>query len=91
MGEVPCSVGIFIRHRGGSEEFLKSFTKGSYRFTNLLFIALYSVMVVPVNYSTFLCGGVSLLRDKQKALDGVTSFEENLYFWFATDTFETFI
>ena len=80
IGEVSYGVGMIISGKGGSEVFPKFFAKGSCRFTNVLLIKLYSVTLIPVHHSTFLCDGVSVLEGNQDAFDAVSFFEVNCLF-----------
>ena len=44
------------------EMFLKSFSKGSCRFTNVLMISIHSVTLAPENHPAFLCDDILVLR-----------------------------
>ena len=81
---------MVINGERGSEIFIKSFTKGSFRFKYVVLITFYSVTLIPVNHSTFLGDGVSVLEGNQEDLDDIASFEVSVYSQFVTDIFETF-
>ena len=74
----------------GIQGVLKSLTKASCRFTNVLLIKLHSLILRPVNHSTFLCHGISVLVGNQEVFECIASFEMNLHSQLVTYYFETF-
>ena len=70
--------------------FLEPFPKGPCKFPYVLLITLQSVTLVPVDYSSSLCGVVAVLGSNQEALDGVPSLEMDLDSLFARNVLEAF-
>ena len=65
-----------VTDRGrGHKELLEPFTKSSCRLPYAFLITTYLVILVPVDYSTFLSDIIPIIGGHQEILDGVASFE----------------
>ena len=58
---VTSDVGMVIHGERSPNVFLKPFLKGPYRFPYVLLTTIQSFTLIPVDYSTFLCGVVYIV------------------------------
>ena len=75
---MPHDVGIVIDGEGGPEVFPEPFSKGTCRFSYLLFITVQFVIHVPVEYYTYLYYVIPVLGGYQEVLGGFTFLEKDL-------------